>query len=50
MREFLGLTVGLNVEKVVIMDGCGLSRYNLISAHHFLEFLSWMHRQFFLLQ
>ncbi len=46
MREFLGLTVGLNVEKVVIMDGCGLSRYNLISAHHFLEFLSWMHKQF----
>ncbi len=46
MRDFLGQTVGLNVEKVVIMDGCGLSRYNLISAHHFLEFLSWMHKQF----
>jgi serine-type D-Ala-D-Ala carboxypeptidase/endopeptidase (penicillin-binding protein 4) len=46
VREFLVQTVGLNVEKVVILDGCGQSRYNLISAHQFVEFLSWMHQQF----
>ncbi len=46
VREFLAQTVGLNVEKMVIVDGSGLSRYNLVSAHHFLEFLSWMHKQF----
>ncbi|MGC1877948.1 MAG: D-alanyl-D-alanine carboxypeptidase/D-alanyl-D-alanine-endopeptidase [Rhabdochlamydiaceae bacterium] len=46
VREFLARTVGLDVEKMVIMDGCGQSRYNLISAHQFVEFLSWMHKQF----
>jgi serine-type D-Ala-D-Ala carboxypeptidase/endopeptidase (penicillin-binding protein 4) len=46
VREFLAQTVGVNIDKVVIMDGCGLSRYNLISAHQFVTFLSWMHRQF----
>ncbi len=46
VREFLGSVVGLNVEKMVIMDGCGVSRYNLVSAHQFVEFLTWMHAQF----
>lgn len=46
VREFLAQSVGLNTEKMVIMDGCGLSRYNLISAHQFVEFLRWMHHQF----
>jgi D-alanyl-D-alanine carboxypeptidase/D-alanyl-D-alanine-endopeptidase (penicillin-binding protein 4) len=46
MREFLAMNVGLNIEKMVMMDGSGLSRYNLISAHQFVEFLSWMHKQF----
>lgn len=46
VREFFAQTVGVNIDKIVMMDGCGLSRYNLISAHHFVEFLSWMHRQF----
>jgi D-alanyl-D-alanine carboxypeptidase/D-alanyl-D-alanine-endopeptidase (penicillin-binding protein 4) len=46
VREFLAQTVGLNIEKIVIMDGCGQSRYNLMSAHQFVEFLSWMHTQF----
>ncbi len=45
-REFLAQTVGVNIDKVVIMDGCGLSRYNLMSAHQFVEFLNWMHQQF----
>jgi D-alanyl-D-alanine carboxypeptidase/D-alanyl-D-alanine-endopeptidase (penicillin-binding protein 4) len=46
VRDFLAQTVGVNIDKIVIMDGCGLSRYNLISAHQFVEFLNWMHRQF----
>ena len=46
VREFLSKQVGLNVEKMVLMDGCGQSRYNLISPHQFVELLSWMHSQF----
>jgi D-alanyl-D-alanine carboxypeptidase/D-alanyl-D-alanine-endopeptidase (penicillin-binding protein 4) len=46
IREFLAQTVGINTDKMVIMDGCGLSRYNQISAHQFVTFLSWMHKQF----
>jgi D-alanyl-D-alanine carboxypeptidase/D-alanyl-D-alanine-endopeptidase (penicillin-binding protein 4) len=46
IREFLAQTVGINTDKMVIMDGCGLSRYNQISAHQFVTFLNWMHRQF----
>lgn len=46
VREFLAQTVGVNIDKVVIMDGCGQSRYNLISAHQFVQFLSWMNQQF----
>jgi serine-type D-Ala-D-Ala carboxypeptidase/endopeptidase (penicillin-binding protein 4) len=46
VREFLAQTVGVNIDKIVIMDGCGLSRYNLISAHQFVEFLNWMNKQF----
>jgi len=46
VREFLAQTVGLNIDKIVVMDGCGQSRYNLISAHQLVEFLSWMHKQF----
>jgi D-alanyl-D-alanine carboxypeptidase/D-alanyl-D-alanine-endopeptidase (penicillin-binding protein 4) len=45
VREFLATVVGLDVEKMVIVDGSGLSRYNLISAHQFVTFLSWMHAQ-----
>lgn len=46
IRDFLAVTVGLNVEKLVVLDGSGLSRYNLISPHHFTSFLTWMHGQF----
>ncbi len=45
-REFLAKEVGIDVEKIVMMDGCGLSRYNLMSPHQFVTFLVWMHTQF----
>jgi D-alanyl-D-alanine carboxypeptidase/D-alanyl-D-alanine-endopeptidase (penicillin-binding protein 4) len=45
VQEFLKTTVGLSVDKMVILDGSGLSRYNLLSAHQFVEFLSWVYAQ-----
>jgi D-alanyl-D-alanine carboxypeptidase/D-alanyl-D-alanine-endopeptidase (penicillin-binding protein 4) len=46
VREFLKDVVGLDTERMVILDGSGLSRYNLISPHHFIEALAWMKQQF----
>ncbi len=46
VREFLAKEVGIDVEKLVVVDGSGLSRYNLVSPHHFVESLAWAHEQF----
>jgi serine-type D-Ala-D-Ala carboxypeptidase/endopeptidase (penicillin-binding protein 4) len=46
MRDFLSVQVGLDIERVIIMDGSGLSRYNLLSPHHFALALAWMKKQF----
>lgn len=46
VRDFLIEQVGLDVERIVIMDGSGLSRYNQISPHHLVAALSWMKKQF----
>jgi serine-type D-Ala-D-Ala carboxypeptidase/endopeptidase (penicillin-binding protein 4) len=46
VRDFLVEQVGLDVERIVIMDGSGLSRYNLISPHHLTAALAWMKKQF----
>lgn len=46
VREFLTRRVGLDCEEMVILDGCGLSRYNLVSPHQMVMFLSWVHREF----
>jgi len=44
VREFLRTVV--DVDKMVVLDGSGLSRYNLISAHQCATFLSWVHTHF----
>lgn len=46
VRDFLVKEVGLDIERIVIRDGSGLSRYNQISPHHLVESLSWMKKQF----
>lgn len=46
VRDFLSHQVGLDLERVVIMDGSGLSRYNLLSPHHLALSLAWMKKQF----
>lgn len=46
VREFLTQKVGLDVENMVMFDGCGLSRYNLVSPHQVVSLLSWMQKQF----
>ena len=42
VRDFLIKSVGLDWKQMEIVDGCGLSRYNLLSAHQMVCFLQWM--------
>jgi serine-type D-Ala-D-Ala carboxypeptidase/endopeptidase (penicillin-binding protein 4) len=46
MKEFLAKTVGIDVSEMVVLDGCGLSRYNLVSPHQIVSFLTWMQKQY----
>jgi len=46
VRNFLAKEVGLDTSELVVLDGCGQSRYNLASPHQFVQFLSWMQEQF----
>lgn len=45
VREFLMKRCGIDVSEMVVLDGCGLSRYNLVSPHQMVSFLSWMQKQ-----
>ena len=42
VRSFLTDVVKINTDKLVILDGCGLSRYNLSSPHQYAEYLTWV--------
>ncbi len=46
LKEFLSKQVGLDVSNMVVLDGSGMSRYNLVSPHQFVQFLVWMDQQF----
>ncbi len=43
--QFLGRTVGIDTKQLVIVDGSGLSRHNLISPSQMTTFLSWIHHK-----
>lgn len=38
--------VDLNISNVVLLDGSGLSRYNLASPHHIASYLKWIYNEF----
>ncbi len=44
--SFLADRVGLDTSNLVLMDGDGQSRYNLVSPDQMVEFLKWMKEQF----
>ena len=46
VRNFLAREVGLDTSELIVLDGCGQSRYNLVSPHQFVQFLCWMQEQF----
>jgi serine-type D-Ala-D-Ala carboxypeptidase/endopeptidase (penicillin-binding protein 4) len=46
MRNFLQRKAGLDISDLVILDGSGESRYNLISPHQEVQFLIWAQKQF----
>ena len=46
VKNFLTNTVGMDVSNMVIVDGSGMSRYNLLSPHQFIQFLTWADNQF----
>lgn len=46
LRRFLEERALLDIERVVLLDGSGESRYNLISPHHIVQCLRWISGQF----
>ncbi|MCB1075403.1 MAG: D-alanyl-D-alanine carboxypeptidase/D-alanyl-D-alanine-endopeptidase [Simkania sp.] len=46
VRDFLEQKVGLDIGEMIVVDGCGASRYNLVSAHQMVSFLKWVHDKF----
>lgn len=44
--DFLSKRVGLDTKEMVIVDGDGESRYNLVSPHQMVTFLRWAHQNF----
>jgi D-alanyl-D-alanine carboxypeptidase/D-alanyl-D-alanine-endopeptidase (penicillin-binding protein 4) len=46
IRDFLQTQADINTGDMVVLDGCGQSRYNLVSVHQMVGFLLWMNQQF----
>ncbi|MBS3903956.1 MAG: D-alanyl-D-alanine carboxypeptidase/D-alanyl-D-alanine-endopeptidase [Simkania sp.] len=46
VRYFLQDRVQLDTDQLVMLDGSGDSRYNLVSPHQMVQFLRWMSSQF----
>ncbi|WP_420421720.1 D-alanyl-D-alanine carboxypeptidase/D-alanyl-D-alanine endopeptidase [Simkania sp.] len=46
VRDFLEQKVGLDISEMVLVDGCGASRYNLVSPRQMVLFLKWVHEKF----
>ncbi|MBS0615203.1 MAG: D-alanyl-D-alanine carboxypeptidase/D-alanyl-D-alanine-endopeptidase [Verrucomicrobia bacterium] len=46
VREFLRREVALDPSDLIILDGSGLSRYDLLSPHNFSHLLGWLYRDF----
>lgn len=46
VKEFLSRKVGLNTAEMIVLDGSGLSRYNLVSPRQFVEFLAEVKKGF----
>jgi D-alanyl-D-alanine carboxypeptidase/D-alanyl-D-alanine-endopeptidase (penicillin-binding protein 4) len=46
VRKFLSEQAELDVSNLVIKDGDGLSRYDLVSPYQFVTFLRWMKEKF----
>jgi serine-type D-Ala-D-Ala carboxypeptidase/endopeptidase (penicillin-binding protein 4) len=46
VRDFLTRKVGIQIKDLVMLDGSGESRYNLVSPHQMTQFLVWASKQF----
>lgn len=46
VREFLANKAGIDIREMVLLDGSGLSRYNLTSPHQIVQFLREMRSDF----
>lgn len=46
IRKHLEDSAQISISDLVLLDGSGLSRYNLVSPHHVTAYLTWVYRRF----